>query len=330
MSQLQDMKQKIAFFFAEGGVPPSVLAQCDARVFLPGVDGTDSVPIAGDSCEALQTEVQTLIDQDSVKITSARVQHGAGYQETSRIGTSCLQGYSRDDISIESHNLAQDMAFQPGHHLSPQEFHDMLRTAASSQDVVLFDARNVYETNIGSFSAPGCQLIDPKTRQFTDIPRYLVEHREDLVAAAQGKKVLMYCTGGVRCERASQLLRLVLEKEPPKSESGCAADQLEIYQLQGGINSYLDQFPSDHGGFFHGRNFQFDERMSMPASSSGDAWQIGRCIQCKQLWDDYVVADARCHRCRMRILLCKDCCQSRDQQPDLMCELCCQEHTVQS
>ncbi|CAE8585511.1 unnamed protein product, partial [Polarella glacialis] len=79
----------------------------------------------------------------------------------------------------------------------------------------------------------------------------------ELIEATRGKKLLMYCTGGVRCERLSQLARLVLEKKCPKEEgpaegvldevigssSSDAGVDAEIYQLSGGIHAYLEQFP---------------------------------------------------------------------------------------
>ena len=89
-----------------------------------------------------------------------------------------------------------------GEHLSPQEFHAALRSA-SEGEVVLLDARNIYESRIGHFSAPAAETVLPGTRCFSDLPRWL----DSQEAALRGKRVLMYCTGGVRCERASAYLR---------------------------------------------------------------------------------------------------------------------------
>lgn len=88
----------------------------------------------------------------------------------------------------------------------------------SSDDVVLLDARNVYETAIGHFRVPGVPLLDPQTRCFSDLPDWVDDHAQCLA----GKTVLMYCTGGVRCERASAYLR---EKGPAFAN---------VYQLKGG------------------------------------------------------------------------------------------------
>jgi predicted sulfurtransferase len=105
--------------------------------------------------------------------------------------------------------------------LSAAEFHAELAAAAAGDGppVALIDARNVYETAIGRFEAPGVQMLDPRTRQFSDFPAAAAAWAE--ASALQNKRLLMYCTGGVRCERASAYLR----------ESGFE----NVAQLAGGI-----------------------------------------------------------------------------------------------
>ncbi|CAN0100415.1 unnamed protein product, partial [Ectocarpus sp. 8 AP-2014] len=71
-------------------------------------------------------------------------------------------------------------------------------TVAEEKEAVLLDVRNVYETSIGRFSVEGVETLDPKTRQFSDLPKWVDENADRL----RGKRVLMYCTGGVRCELA--------------------------------------------------------------------------------------------------------------------------------
>ena len=263
--------------------------------------------------------------------------------------------------------------FCPAQHLSPEQYHDIL---AQDEDVVLFDARNMYETAIGRFSCgvtkdhdvarnespPSTStdegsafvptnadpssvevlggaksprpsnLLDPATRQFSDLPKYLVKNREFLRQKTAGKKIMMYCTGGVRCERASQLLRLVLEKEPPADnkemvhdpagihkreveagEAGAGVAGVKpqgIYQLAGGIQGYTDWFASasntrdDLRPLFLGQNFVFDNRMTAPATNH----VLGRCVSCAAPYSCYKYdRDFRCKHCRMRILVCESC-----------------------
>ncbi|KAG5177691.1 hypothetical protein JKP88DRAFT_350674 [Tribonema minus] len=183
---------------------------------------------------------------------------------------------------------AQVPAELSARHVSPQEFHAMLAAAAaaassssssgsdatatpassscsssgsaggsgsgSSASVMLLDARNGYESDIGRFGARGVPLLAPRTRQFSDLPRWIDAHLAEL----EGRTVLMYCTGGVRCERASAYLR---------AKGPAFAD---VVQLSGGIERYLQAFPD--GGFFAGKNFVFDERVSVaPAVAAAAA-----------------------------------------------------------
>jgi predicted sulfurtransferase len=104
---------------------------------------------------------------------------------------------------------------QPEHsarHISPQEFHSMLQSASTASSstptptaaaaaeaaqqpsVVLLDARNVYESAIGRFTADNCEILLPSTRQFSDLPKWIDSHLDQLA----GRRVMMYCTGGVR------------------------------------------------------------------------------------------------------------------------------------
>lgn len=96
----------------------------------------------------------------------------------------------------------------------------------------------------------GAECIVPGMRKSTDFPAWLAsaETRQKLA----GKDVLMYCTGGVRCERASALLK----REVGDSVRG-------VFQLQGGIEKYMQAFPD--GGYWQGKNFVFDKREAVGA-----------------------------------------------------------------
>ncbi|KAG1326152.1 rhodanese-like domain-containing protein 6 [Cocos nucifera] len=99
-----------------------------------------------------------------------------------------------------------------GTHLSAVEFHSVLYDARNKMDshssvqqkqLVLLDARNIYETRIGKFQTPNVESLDPETRQYSELPAWIDDHSEQL----RGKHVLMYCTGGIRCEMASAYIR---------------------------------------------------------------------------------------------------------------------------
>nr|CAD1816874.1 unnamed protein product [Ananas comosus var. bracteatus] len=194
-----------------------------------------------------------------------------------------------------------------GRHLSAAEFHRVLHDVGASLDsedsllknqVVLLDARNVYETRIGKFQTPNAKTLDPEIRQYSDLPLWIDEHSEQL----RGKSILMYCTGGIRCEMASSYIR-------SKGEGF-----ENVFQLFGGIQRYLEQFPD--GGYFKGKNFVFDHRISL---GSLDGNILGSCLMCGSSFDDYS-SRCRCTHCRMLVLVCSDC-QGKFSD-EYICELC--------
>ncbi|GAB2246389.1 hypothetical protein Droror1_Dr00001882 [Drosera rotundifolia] len=116
-----------------------------------------------------------------------------------------------------------------------------------------------------------------------------------------GVLILKYCTGGIRCEMASSYIR-------------SKGDGFEkVFQLYGGIQRYLEQFPD--GGFFKGKNFVFDHRIAV-GSSNGST--IGKCLLCGTLFDDYS-SRCRCAFCRMLVLICNSC---QKENAKYVCELC--------
>ena len=216
-------------------------------------------------------------------------------------------GVAESDVPLE----------EAGRHVSPREFHELLRATASpasssaeAAPVVLLDARNVYESRIGHFQVAGVPTMLPQTRQFTDLPAYLDARLEEL----RGRTVLMYCTGGVRCEPASAYLRHRL------AASGYAPDATEVLQLAGGIERYMSTYPD--GGFFRGKNLVFDKRLVTAPPSRVAPDVVGRCWLCAAPTDDYG-PQRRCCHCRLLLLLCPACCEVHPQgAPSLTCGAC--------
>ncbi|CAI5935311.1 unnamed protein product, partial [Closterium sp. NIES-65] len=126
--------------------------------------------------------------------------------------------------------------------------------------------------------------------RFSDLPAWVDRHEEKL----RDKTVLMYCTGGVRCESATAYLR---SKGPGFQD---------VVQLSGGIVRYLEAFPD--GGFFQGKNFVFDHRLAVPPAAPQQA-TIGVCCLCVRPFDDYSGRN-RCAACRMLLLVCPACTQT--------------------
>ena len=148
----------------------------------------------------------------------------------------------REIVTLNAGELAPDR----DNHLSPAAWKKKMET---DPDAVVLDVRNRYESDTGRFeNAVVCQI-----EHFRELPHH-VEQLEPL----KEKNVLMYCTGGVRCEKASALLRRHGFKH--------------IYQLQGGIASYQEQFGNEH---WLGECFVFDQRMTVKVERG--LRPIGRC-----------------------------------------------------
>ncbi|MBP6115513.1 MAG: rhodanese-related sulfurtransferase [Neisseriaceae bacterium] len=120
-----------------------------------------------------------------------------------------------------------------GHYLEPQEWHEFIQR----DDVIVIDTRNDYEYKAGTFK----NAIDPKTESFREFPQYVAEHLAD----AKDKKIAMFCTGGIRCEKSTSLLLQEGFKE--------------VYHLKGGVLNYLEQMPAEDS-LWEGECYVFDHR----------------------------------------------------------------------
>jgi UPF0176 protein len=123
-----------------------------------------------------------------------------------------------------------------GEHIEPTEWDEFI----SSEDVITIDTRNDYEYAMGHFEG----AVDPLTPTFRDFPMWAEEHKHML----EGKKIAMYCTGGIRCEKSTAYMRSLGYKE--------------VYHLKGGILQYLED-TNNKNGKWHGECFVFDDRRAV-------------------------------------------------------------------
>ena len=187
-------------------------------------------------------------------------------------------------------------------------------------ETVIIDVRNAYESAIGNFQPPknGAKLIDPKMRNSIEFPKWL--NSEDTQKQLTGKKVLMYCTGGIRCERATALLNqmsTVQEELKPKG----------VYHCRGGIERYVKTFPN--GGYWKGKNYLFDKRMEQTPDIKDDSAvekdiASARCCLC-QVKHTIYRGQFKCSRgrCGVPVIVCNACTTTATEKPGkLVCELC--------
>ena len=142
-----------------------------------------------------------------------------------------------------------------GTYVQPEDWNALI----SDPDVVLVDTRNDYEVKIGTFK----NAIDPKTTTFREFPKWSKENLDPNT----NKKVAMFCTGGIRCEKSTAFLK----------EQGFD----EVYHLQGGILKYLEKVP-EKDSLWQGECFVFDNRVTVDHNLEAGSYD-------------------QCHACRMPI-----------------------------
>lgn len=179
-----------------------------------------------------------------------------------------------DEIDIDPNALT-------GERLSPLEFYE----AMQGENVVVIDGRNDYEAALGHFKDALC----PPIRSFRDFPQWLRENAPIL----EGRKILTYCTGGIRCEKLSGYLR----------REGFD----EVYQLDGGIVKY-GKDPEVQGRDFEGLCYVFDERVGVEVNHTETRRVITHCRVCGVEESRY--GNCRWPDCNEQIFVCPDCRES--------------------
>lgn len=178
------------------------------------------------------------------------------------------------------------------HHLSPEEWHKKMQ----SGDVVIVDTRNDYETKIGKFK----NAIELDIKEFRDFPDKMRELGTD-----KEKPHLIYCTGGIRCEKAIY----ELENQGFKN----------VYQLEGGILNYIEKFPNQ---LFEGECFVFDARVALDQNLEPSK-QYSLCPHC----GDVSTEEITCLKCDHPSKLCDKCYELSQEQKDLhTCSKNCRHH----
>ncbi len=169
-----------------------------------------------------------------------------------------------------------------GKHLSPEQVHKLVEE--HGDDVVFFDGRNAYEAAVGKFK----NAVVPSTRTTTD---FLDELSGDKYDAIKNKPVVTYCTGGIRCEVLSMLMKNRGFKH--------------VYQIDGGIVKYGQMYKDK--GLWEGSLYVFDNRMG--TKFSYEAKDIGICVHCGGTTSNY--ENCAVMNCNDLILICVNCAPSQ-------------------
>jgi len=161
-----------------------------------------------------------------------------------------------------------------GHYVRAADWNDLI----SSADVAVIDTRNDYEVAIGTFQG----AVDPQTDTFRDFPAWWEANRERF----HNKRIAMFCTGGIRCEKSTNYLM--------------SQGVEDVYHLKGGILQYLEDVPAEDS-LWQGECFVFDERVSVGHGLEEGPHKLCRACRRPLLPEDMArpeyEAGVQCHHC---------------------------------
>ena len=190
-----------------------------------------------------------------------------------------------DQIEVDANGIVGG-----GKHLKPAQVHKLVEERG--QDVIFFDGRNAYEAEVGKFK----NAVVPSVNLTKNFAEELADPKYD---AIKNKPVVTYCTGGIRCEVLSMLMK----------KQGFS----EVYQMDGGIVKYGEQYKDD--GLWEGSLYVFDGRMGMKFSDK--AKDIGVCVHCAAKTSNY--ENCRVVACNDLVIVCEECYDAKkDYCPDCL------------
>lgn len=224
-----------------------------------GINGTTSGSIT--AIEKVKTIVRTLTE-DKEQVFKDSVSEVHPFHELKVKVKKEIVTLNRPDLVPQGEN----------NHLSPKEWHEMM----DQEDVIVLDTRNDYETKVGKFK-------DATEMDLTDFHDFPVKVKE--MNIPKDKKIMMYCTGGIRCEKA------LLEMK----EQGYK----DVYQLDGGILNYLKEFPEQK---FEGECFVFDYRVAVDQNLK-PTQKFKLCPHCGQPAKTVI----NCIKCDTKAHVCEPC-----------------------
>ncbi|MHB1864768.1 MAG: oxygen-dependent tRNA uridine(34) hydroxylase TrhO [Candidatus Saccharimonadales bacterium] len=236
-----------------------------------GINGT-----LGGDIKNLKTYIKSNKQLASFKDISYKWSDGNGQSDFPKLSVRV-----RDEIvtfnALSELKVSEKGVIGGGRKLKPKHLHDLL---ASNKDVVFFDGRNKYEATVGHFK----NAVTAEVRTAKDFIPILDSGKYDEL---KDKTVVTYCTGGIRCEVLSMLMKNRGFKD--------------VYQLDGGIVKYGQEFGDQ--GYWQGSLFVFDGRLGVKFSSNSE--DVGKCIHCQTKTSNYL--NCALKSCNNLALVCKNC-----------------------
>lgn len=246
-----------------------------------GINGT-----LGGTLENLKAYVKAYKQYLPLKATEFKWSDGTGHEFPKlvvKIRSEIVTFNAANQIEVDDKGIIGG-----GKHLKPKQLHKLV--AERGNDVVFFDGRNAYEAAVGKFK----DAVIPDVNLTKNFKQELADPKYD---AIKNKPVVTYCTGGIRCE----VLSMLMKKE----------GFTEVYQMDGGIVKYGEEFKDD--GFWEGSLYVFDGRMGLKFSDR--AKDIGVCVHCGENTSNYENCDIKacnklmiaCPSCWSQTVVCPDC-----------------------
>ena len=263
---------------AAAGFRAPLQALCDARGVIgtlllapEGINGT--IAGQGDALEAVLDHIRALPGCATLSLKRATAEVAPFHRMKVRL--------KREIVTLGQPGL--DPVGRAGRHVPPADWNALI----ADPDTVVIDTRNAYEVAVGSFAG----AVDPGTASFRDFPDWFRAERARLVPEGRPVKVAMFCTGGIRCEKATAFLR--------------AEGVDEVYHLDGGILRYLEEVP-EADSLWRGECFVFDERVAVGHGLSPGTHSL--CRGCRRP----VSPEGRAHPAFVEGVSCAACIDERD------------------
>ena len=224
LDQLADLRAELLKLAEVQAVRGTILLAAE------GVNGTIAGPEAG--VRAVLARLRQVAGLERLEAKFSRAQEQAFHRLKVRL--------KREIVTLGQPDVAPYLASTVGTHVPPDQWDGLI----SDPDTLVIDTRNGYEVAIGTFAG----AIDPGTASFREFPAWVERELRPLVAARQPKAIAMFCTGGIRCEKATAYLL----------HGGFEG----VHHLQGGILRYLEEMP-EQGSSWRGECFVFDQRVAV-------------------------------------------------------------------
>lgn len=214
-----------------GAIRSPLLAMCQSLgvrgsllLASEGVNGTIAGP---------RDAIETVLAQLRALPGFATLEHKESQAETQPFGRMKVK-LKREIVTMGQPDV--DPVARVGSYVAAQDWNDLI----AQPDVALIDTRNDYEVGIGTFAG----AVDPDIRTFRDFPAWWEAHKD----AYRGKRIAMFCTGGIRCEKSTNYL--------------LGQGVNEVFHLKGGILKYLEDVPAEQS-MWNGECYVFDGRVSV-------------------------------------------------------------------